>query len=122
MADDSDETKDNSIPVEADEDLGESEEKDLGEQIEEVQSMIGGLDPDNVAVLGVVAVTKESYETPHGEDADGFEWRVFNHDLGGYDDARQPILKAASFNDGLDTLEVPMETPTSNPLDALMGE
>ena len=108
------ETDGSGIEVQAvDEDEAEQEqdEQDMAGELGELQEMLERLDPENVGVIGCVVVTKETYENPEGEDTTGFQFRVVNASLDGYEDVNDVAATLAEFNDSLDTIEVQTEKP-----------
>ena len=108
------ETDGSGIPVQAvaeGEAEQEQDEMNMAEQMAELQEILGRVDPENVAVAGATLVTKETYENADGEDTTGFQWRVVNPDLDGYEDVNDVVRTLAEFNDSLDTIEVAMEKP-----------
>lgn len=86
-------------------------EMDLEAEMDELQEMLAALEAENVAVLGCVAVTKETFEDPDGDETAGFQWRVVNDSLNGYEDVNDVVSTLAEFNQALDRIGVQMERP-----------
>lgn len=94
---------DNHIEVEAED--GDPESMD--DHLAELQDMLGQLDPDNVAVIGCVAVTKTDETNAEGDEHHGFNWRVINEGLDGYSETAAVMAAMAEFNGSLEDIRVP---------------
>jgi len=90
----------------------------------EIQDKLENLDPENVAAVACVVTTKQPMNGgPEDLDAseapDGFQWRVVNPKLEGYDGVNDVVATIASFNEALDQSEIQTERPQD--LGSLLG-
>lgn len=85
-----------------------------------VRDFLDTVEPEEIAVMGVVIFTKEKVTDPHGDETNGFSVRVGAQDLDGLDDLNDVASLLTEYHDALDQMRYEKKE-TKHPIEALLS-